>query len=566
MPWVRASDRKRMICVVFCLCLLTCSALAPVRRGWDHSSQCVDLAALGLREDAVRCLLHGVRLLTSSGAERAMHQRREHVRAAALGASLASRGSEHLKAGRHTSAATALRAAVRIALQHYSAEESNRAAGVDTGANATAPPCDLLMELGIAYEVDHDHSAAADSFHMASALCPGVPDLMAMEGSALVNDAIEMANAAAEKEEAAARAAAGGVGVAATGAAAAEWALAWRARQQRGLALLQQAHAAEGQGEQSLARTILMRVDPCIVANSQGGFAALLAEGGALAAAPVPATWEPQQQRGRPWLQRLPLPAELQSRALQTRALPAAMAAAEEEAAAAVVLGHGLLPAAAVAALNATLVRHASIFDAATYAGSVDKKPARMISVLKATGFRTGATEWNELCAAVRRRAAPAIAAALGATTAATPPTAEDVLAGRVLRLRECFVRKYTTTQRRGLAPHADASALTINVLLTPRAAFRTVRGGAGPTLFGFGGASGNDYDRSLYAEVSLEHGDALLHSGALLHGAEELISGDRLVLVLFLGNRTEIEREYSRHGKVPPETHAEAWVVIKNK
>ena len=535
----------------------------------DGRSQCVDLSALGRRADAARCLLGHVQQLTQSAQEQSAREQRERNYTAQLGSELARAGEQHLKLGLLPSAAAALRCAVRLALlQQQQEKQQQQQQQQQQHEDEEAPPCDLLMELGIVYELAQNHSAAADAFGRASALCGGVADLQAMEGLALVNDAIALANEAADREGQE-DAAADAVSPAAALRREAE-AAQWRRRQQRGLALLRRAYGAEGgDGEgggegglgapapSSLARTNLMRVDPCVVADSGGAFARLLAQG-ALALPAGPAGWGPPDTAGgggggggdAPWLQRLELPPSLRPPVPE-----AGGERAREAAAAAVVIANGLLPASVTAAVTATLARHRSVFDVATFAGSVDNKAAHMISVLKGSGFRTGAAEWVELCEGVRRRAAPTIAATMGAigAGAASAVSTADVLAGRALRLRECFVRQYAPAQRRGLAVHADVAALTLNVLLSPRASFRTERGGAGPTLFGYGGASGLDFQRGHSAEVALEQGAALLHSGAMLHGAEELVEGERLVLVLFLGSRAEIEREYRRHGKVAP-------------
>lgn len=90
------------------------------------------------------------------------------------------------------------------------------------------------------------------------------------------------------------------------------------------------------------------------------------------------------------------------------------------------------------------------------------------------------------------------------------------------LHFRDLFVVRYATSEgaQRDLAMHQDGSTFSFNLLLSSRSAFE-----GGGTIFEPGG----------YV-LTPEQGSALVHSGDIHHGGREITSGERLLLVGFIG------------------------------
>ena len=155
--------------------------------------------------------------------------------------------------------------------------------------------------------------------------------------------------------------------------------------QDRGIALLLGAYKQDPDSE--VPRINLLKVDPCLAAAPRGRFERLL-RSGSLAAE------ETGPDLGLPLAMRMQMLGADGSAAVARALLPEAVTRA--------VADTLRLPP----GLRADLPW---VFDTATYDSSVDGRPARAISIVKGSGFRTRSAEWNDLCEAVRRRAMPAI-------------------------------------------------------------------------------------------------------------------------------------------------------------
>lgn len=101
------------------------------------------------------------------------------------------------------------------------------------------------------------------------------------------------------------------------------------------------------------------------------------------------------------------------------------------------------------------------------------------------------------------------------------------------LYVEEVFVVKYDENGQAGLGYHRDANLLSFSILLSD------------PGDFSGGGTHFRDSSRVYHAD----QGDALVHCGQLLHCALPILSGQRCVLVGFIGvsGRDDIDVAYMR-------------------
>jgi hypothetical protein len=115
------------------------------------------------------------------------------------------------------------------------------------------------------------------------------------------------------------------------------------------------------------------------------------------------------------------------------------------------------------------------------------------------------------------------------------------------LAVRDLFVAVYSVGGQAGLQLHRDGSLLSFNILLTPAEDF--CGGGTQfPHLEGDKLASAG-LDRWLRGTVvQLGQGDAVAHSGGVLHAGNNVTAGERMVLVGFVDSvRAQHSTDLSR-------------------
>ena len=167
-----------------------------------------------------------------------------------------------------------------------------------------------------------------------------------------------------------------------------------------------------------------------------------------------------------------------------------------------------------------------------------ERGPFASFEVVASTG-QVETAIWSQFCVPLLEALRP-IASALWAQLPAQLRQ-HPAIAPRLLGLEDpdptgklplwsCFLRRYRAGERVDLATHFDRSTVTANVLLSA----------PGEDFCGGGcyilppGDEGNEQRRR--CAVPVAQGDAIVHVGALRHGALPITAGTRWILVFFFG------------------------------